>query len=63
MRGAESGGQAVPFLSLRDSVKETEKIKLREALDMTKGNKTKAAELLEISYRTLFEKLKEYGLG
>jgi DNA-binding NtrC family response regulator len=63
MRGAESSGQAVPFLSLRDSVRETEKIKIREALDTTRGNKTKAAELLEISYRTLFEKLKEYGLG
>jgi transcriptional regulator with PAS, ATPase and Fis domain len=63
MRDAESSGQAVPFLSLRDSVRETEKIKIREALDTTRGNKTKAAELLEISYRTLFEKLKEYGLG
>ena len=63
IRGAESGGQGPPFLSLRDAVRETEKIKIREALDITGGNKTKAAELLEISYRTLFEKLKDYGLG
>ena len=29
---------------------------------MTRGNKTKAAELLEISHRALLYKIKEYGL-
>jgi len=29
---------------------------------MTGGNKTKAAELLEISHRALLYKIKEYGL-
>lgn len=40
---------------------ETEKIK--SALSRTKGNKTKAAELLDVSYKTLLTKIKEYGIG
>jgi DNA-binding NtrC family response regulator len=33
-----------------------------EALRKTKGNKTKAAEILRVSYKTLLTKIKEYGI-
>lgn len=51
-----------PRLSLKNSVRALEKQQIQAALKKTSGNKTKAAELLDISYRTLFEKIKEYGL-
>jgi two-component system response regulator AtoC len=34
-----------------------------KALDETKGNKTKASKLLEISLPALLYKLKDYGLA
>ncbi len=36
---------------------------IREALERCQGNKTKAAELLSVSYKTLLTKIKEYGIG
>lgn len=41
-------------------VAETERI--RQALALAKGNKTKAATALKVSYKTLLTKIKEYGL-
>ncbi len=35
---------------------------IRAALERTGGNRTRAAELLEISHRALLYKIKEYGL-
>ena len=35
---------------------------IRRALEKTGGNRTRAAELLEISHRALLYKIKEYGL-
>ena len=35
---------------------------IRRALEKTKGNRTRAAELLEISHRALLYKIKDYGL-
>lgn len=35
---------------------------IRDALNKTGGNKTRAAELLKISYKTLLNKIKEYNL-
>lgn len=35
---------------------------INKALEQTKGNRTHAAKLLEISHRTLLYKLKEYGI-
>ena len=34
---------------------------IRRALEKTGGNRTRAAELLEISHRALLYKIKEYG--
>lgn len=53
----------VPIGTLRDETKEWEKKKIQEALAMTKGNKRKAAEILNIGYSTLFEKIKELGIS
>jgi DNA-binding NtrC family response regulator len=39
-----------------------ERSKLRQALELTNWNKTKAAEMLEVSYKTLLSKVKEYEL-
>ena len=36
---------------------------IRRALERTGGNRTRAAELLELSYRALLYKLKEYGIS
>ncbi len=53
----EEGGQArVPTLS------SVERASIRDALRATGGNRRKAADLLGISERTLYRKIKEYGL-
>ncbi len=52
----------VASLSLKDSVRELERTKIQEALEKTGGNKTKAAEILRISYKNMSDKIKEYGI-
>ena len=49
-------------LSIKDAVRDVEKRKIREALRRTNCNKTKSAELLQISYKNLLDKIKIYGL-
>ena len=39
-----------------------ERAKLRQILELTNWNKTKAAEMLDVSYKTLLTKVKEYEL-
>lgn len=51
-----------PNLSLKDTLTTIEKQLIHEALKKTGGNKAKAAKLLDINYRRLFEKIKQYGL-
>ena len=43
------------------TVSEAEKALIHITLQHTKNNKTRAAEILGISLKTLFNKLKEYG--
>lgn len=47
----------------KHAVKKVETRKIIEVLKQTKGNKTKAAEILKISYKTLLTKIKEYGIN
>jgi two-component system response regulator AtoC len=50
-------------LSVKRGVRSLEEQLIRAALERTGGNRTRAAELLEISYRALLYKIKDYGLG
>lgn len=56
--GHDSASAATPALSLAD----TEKHRILAALEAAGGNKTKAAEELGISRRTLHRKVKEWGI-
>lgn len=49
-------------LSIKKTVAAVEEILIRRALEKTGGNRTRAAELLEISHRALLYKLKDYKL-
>ena len=48
-------------LPVGTTVSEAEKALIHITLQHTKNNKTRAAEILGISLKTLFNKLKEYG--
>jgi two-component system, NtrC family, response regulator AtoC len=49
-------------LSLKRAIRELEESYIRAALRRTRGNRTRAAEVLEISHRALLYKIKEYGI-
>jgi two-component system response regulator AtoC len=49
-------------LSVKRQTTELEKTLIRRALEQTRGNRTRAARLLEISHRALLYKIREYGL-
>jgi DNA-binding NtrC family response regulator len=61
-RAASTNGDE-PFLALEPgtTVHDAEKALILRTLEMTHNNKTRAAEILGISLKTLFNKLKEYG--
>ena len=50
-------------VSIKKNSKKLEKILIKRALTETKGNKTRAAALLEISLPALLYKIKEYRIG
>jgi len=47
---------------VEDAASAAEKHLIREALEEAGGNRTRAAEMLEISRRTLYKKMKDYNL-
>ncbi len=49
-------------LSIKRATRALEADLIREALGRTGGNRTRAAELLDLSYRALLYKIKDYGL-
>ena len=49
-------------LSVKRAFRALEEQLIREALERTGGNRTRAAELLDLSYRALLYKVKEYGI-
>ncbi|MFQ5891049.1 MAG: sigma-54-dependent transcriptional regulator [Gemmatimonadota bacterium] len=50
-------------LSVKKRTAELEKHLIKRALEITDGNRTRAAEMLELSYRALLYKIRDYGLG
>jgi DNA-binding NtrC family response regulator len=57
---ASAGTASVPAASNSLSVEENEKRLLREALLKVRGNRTKAAELMGVSRRTLHRKIAQW---
>ena len=57
-RSLESGE-----LSIKKTTRIIEEELIRRALAKTKGNRTNAAKILEISHRALLYKIKEFGIG
>jgi two-component system response regulator AtoC len=49
-------------LSVKKTMRIIEEILIRRALQKTKGNRTRAAEILEISHRALLYKIKDYQI-
>jgi two-component system response regulator AtoC len=49
-------------LSIKRASRRAEEDLIRRALARTNGNRTRAAELLEISHRALLYKIKEYEI-
>jgi DNA-binding NtrC family response regulator len=68
--GAGSGGDPGPDISLEEPLQEVaaqavrhyESLRIRHALDETGGNKSKAAQVLKVSYKTLLTKIKDYEI-
>lgn len=50
------------FRPIADELRDLEITRIREALEATGGNQTRAAGLLSMPVRTFFEKAKQYGL-
>lgn len=47
----------------RAALRTAESLRIKKALQDTHGNKSRAAEILKVSYKTLLTKIKEYNLG
>lgn len=64
LRGSMKEGSMNSFLSISIGLplEEVEKEMILKTLQATKGNKTRAAEILKISLKTLHNKLKKYSL-
>jgi two-component system response regulator AtoC len=50
-------------LSIKRATRQLEEDFIRRALERTNGNRTRAAEILDLSHRALLYKLKEYGIS
>ena len=46
----------------KEALRIAESRRIKKALEDTHGNKTRAAEILKVSYKTLLTKIKEYGM-
>jgi len=50
-------------LSVKRRTEDLERSLIKEALERTRGNRTRAAKVLDLSHRALLYKIREYGLG
>jgi two-component system response regulator AtoC len=60
--GAPAPPASAADLSLKRAMRELEESYIKAALRRTRGNRTRAAELLEISHRALLYKIKDYKI-
>jgi two-component system response regulator AtoC len=60
---AEVAEGAADGLSVKRATRALEERLIRAALERTGGNRTRAAELLDLSYRALLYKIRDYGIG
>jgi len=60
-KSSTTPGRTLPF-SLRQSRAEAEVIAISQALEQTNWNRRQAAQLLGISYRSLFNKIRQHQL-
>jgi two-component system response regulator AtoC len=58
-----AGEGAPEDLSVKRASRALEERLIRAALERTGGNRTRAAELLDLSYRALLYKIRDYGIG
>ena len=67
LTGNKSGnGHSFPLTPLKElsagAVRDVETRAIRQTLELTKGNKTRAAEILQVDYKTLLTKIRDYGI-
>lgn len=60
--GLTSAAPASGLQTLKDIRKEAEKEAIRRALELCEGNKSEVSRLLDVDYKTLLGKIKEFGL-
>jgi len=60
---SERQAPATDDLSIKRQTEELERRLIRRALEQTRGNRTRAAQLLELSHRALLYKIRDYQLG
>jgi len=63
VRASDTPGPASDDLSIKRQTDALERALIRRALEETRGNRTRAAQLLELSHRALLYKIREYKLG
>ena len=63
VREGERAGPPADDLSIKRQTDRLERTLIRRALEQTRGNRTRAAQLLELSHRALLYKIREYNLG
>jgi DNA-binding NtrC family response regulator len=60
--GGKEAGADSALMPLREAVSGIEKKLIRKALETTKGNKARAAEILQVDVKTLRTKMSEHGI-
>ena len=58
----DAGGSPLD-LSVKRRTEDLERSLIKEALERTRGNRTRAAKVLDLSHRALLYKIRDYGLG
>ena len=63
MRSTDNAVVEPTDLSVKRQTEQLERVLIQRALQQTRGNRTRAAQLLELSHRALLYKIRDYGLG